>query len=71
MTEMVTEIPRCFSISIQSETACRAFFLALDGARQLDGPAVEQELFGQGGFTRVRVRDDCKCTAFFNFFTQG
>ena len=32
MTEEVTEIPRCFSISIQSETAWRAVFLALDHA---------------------------------------
>ena len=46
-------------------------FLALDGARQLDGPAVEQELFGEGGFTGVRVGDDCECTPFFDFFTQG
>ena len=29
MTEEVTEIPRCFSISIQSETAAREFFLPL------------------------------------------
>ena len=29
MTEEVTEMPRCFSISIQSETAARAFFLPL------------------------------------------
>ena len=27
ITELVTEIPRCFSISIQSETAWRAVFL--------------------------------------------
>ena len=29
MTDEVTEIPRCFSISIQSDTAARAFFLPL------------------------------------------
>ena len=29
MTEDVTEMPRCFSISIQSETAAREFFLPL------------------------------------------
>src|SRR3954468_7229151 len=29
MTELVTEMPRCFSISIQSEVACRELFLAL------------------------------------------
>ena len=27
ITEEVTEMPRCFSISIQSEVAARAFFL--------------------------------------------
>ena len=29
MTEDVTEMPRCFSISIQSEVAARLFFLPL------------------------------------------
>src|SRR4051812_3794641 len=29
MTELVTEMPRCFSISIQSEVACRELFRAL------------------------------------------
>ena len=27
MTELVTEMPRCFSISIQSDTAARELFL--------------------------------------------
>ena len=29
MTDDVTEMPRCFSISIQSDTAAREFFLPL------------------------------------------
>ena len=29
ITEEVTEMPRCFSISIQSEVAAREFFLPL------------------------------------------
>ena len=29
---------------------------------------VPQELFGDGGFTGVRVADDCKSAAFFNFW---
>ena len=58
MTEEVTEMPRCFSISIQSEAAARAFFLPLTCAGLGDGPAVEQELFGQGGLTGVGVGDD-------------
>ena len=29
MTDDVTEIPRCFSISIQSDTAARLFFFPL------------------------------------------
>ena len=42
--------------------------LAFDGARQLDRPAVEQELFGQRGFARVRVGDDGEGSAPFDFF---
>ena len=44
--------------------------LALDGAGRLDGPTVEQELFGQCGFTGVGVRDDRKCAPGFDFFAQ-
>ena len=42
--------------------------LALDLARLGDGPAVEQEFFGQRGFTGVRVRDDRKGPAAGNLF---
>ena len=35
-------------------------FLALDHAGLGDGASVEQELFGEGGFTGVRVTDDSK-----------
>ena len=56
MTEDVTEMPRCFSISIQSETAAARILLALDRACQRNGPAVQQELFRQRRFTGVRVR---------------
>ena len=48
MTEEVTEMPRCFSISIQSEVAARVFFFALDLPSLGNGPAVEQEFLGQG-----------------------
>ena len=41
---------------------------ALYGARQGDGPAVQQQLFGQGGFARVRVGDYGKRSSFFNLF---
>ena len=51
-------MPRCFSISIQSEVAARVFFLPLTCAGLGDGPAVEQELFRQGGLTGVGVGDD-------------
>ena len=59
-TDDVTEMPRCFSISIQSDTAARAPFLPLDDARLLDGAAVQQQLFRQGRFAGVRVRNDRK-----------
>ena len=39
---------------------CAGIFFALDGAGLCDGSAVEQEFFGQCGFTGVRVRDDRK-----------
>ena len=35
--------------------------LALDRTCGLDGPTVEQEFFGECGFTGVGVRDDRKC----------
>ena len=50
-------MPRCFSISIQSEVAARARF-ALDLAGLGDGPAVQQEFFCQSGLAGVRMGDD-------------
>ena len=47
-----------------------AVFLALDHAGLLNGSAVEQKLLCDGGFTGVRVRNDCKCAPIFNFFFQ-
>ena len=47
-----------------------AVFLALDHAGLLNGSAVEQKLLRNGGFTGVRVRNDCKCAPIFNFFFQ-
>ena len=43
-------------------------FLALDHACLGDGTAVEQEFFGQGGFTGVGVRNDGKGTPPADFF---
>src|SRR5690606_17344739 len=40
---------------------------ALDGARYLDLVSVQQQLFGDGGFTGVRVRNDRKGAAFSDF----
>ena len=42
-------------------------FLSLYGAGQIDGPAIEQEFFGQRGFTGIRVRNNRKRASFFNF----
>ena len=44
--------------------------LAFDRTCGLDGPTVEQELFGECGFTGVGVRDDRKCAPGFDFFAQ-
>src|SRR5699024_4843549 len=43
--------------------------LALDRAGLVDGSAVEQELFGEGGLARVGVADDGERPAAFDFFT--
>ena len=71
ITEEVTEIPRCFSISIQSDTAARRFFLALDRTGLGNGPAVEQEFFGERGLTGVGVRDNGKGTPPPDFVLQS
>ncbi len=42
--------------------------LALDRTGEVDGSAVKQQLFGQGSFARVRVRDDGEGSAFCYFF---
>ena len=42
---------------------------AFDCACQLNGTAVKQELFSQGGFTGVRVGDDREGTPFFDFIS--
>ena len=51
-------MPRCFSMSIQSLVAWRSALRAFTRAGLTDRPAVEQQLFGQGGFTCVRVADN-------------
>ena len=56
-TEDVTEMPRCFSISIQSEVAARARFPLTSPAWAM-APAVQQELLCQRGLAGVRMGDD-------------
>ena len=58
ITELVTEMPRSCSISIQSERVRRRSPRALHVAGQLDGAAEQQQLLGQRGLAGVRVRDD-------------
>jgi len=36
--------------------------LGFDRARHLDGATEQQQLFGQRGFTRIRMRNDRECT---------
>ena len=56
-------MPRCFSISIQSEVAWRAGLARLDAAGDLDRAREQQQLFGQRGLARVGVRNDGKGAA--------
>ena len=51
----MTEIPRCFSISIQSEGGSLLNLIVLDGTCYLDLSTKEEELFGEGRLTGVRV----------------
>ena len=45
-------------------------FARLDAARRADCAAVQQQLFGQRGFARVRVRDDGKGSPFFHLLVE-
>ena len=63
----MTEIPRSFSIAIQSLVACRPAFRALTAPGELDRPAEEEELFGERRFSRVRVADDAEGPALIDF----
>jgi hypothetical protein len=60
ITELATEMPRCFSISIQSDVAWRAGLARLHAAGDLDRAREQQQLFGQRGLARVRVGNDGK-----------
>jgi hypothetical protein len=46
---------------VRTRASCVA--ARLDGARQLDGAAEQQQLFGQRRLARVRVRDDRESAA--------
>ncbi len=48
-----------------------AALLGLDRAGHLDGAAEQQQLFGQGRFTRIGVRNDGKGAAFLDVARQG
>ena len=45
-------------------------FSGLNGSGHLDGTAEEQQLFSQGGFTGIRVRNNTEGTAFLDFLFQ-
>jgi hypothetical protein len=51
-------MPRVRSISIQSDVTWRWRLAAADGAGDLDGAAVQQQLLGQGGLAGVGVGND-------------
>ncbi len=46
-------------------------FFGRDRTRQMNRPAVEEEFLGQGRFSRVRVRDDGKCAAWFQMASHA
>ena len=50
---------------VGNRMAC--IFLALDRAGELDRSAVQQEFLCNGSFTGIRMRDNRKRPAFFNF----
>ena len=58
ITELATEMPRCFSISIQSEVAWRPLLRAFTVPAIWIAPREQQQLFGQRGLARVRVGND-------------
>ena len=43
-------------------------FFPLDRTCKLDRSPIKQEFFSQGGFSRIRMRDDCERPAAFNLF---
>ena len=43
----------------------------LDGAGEMDGAAVEEELLGERGLAGVRVRDDRECAPALGFASEG
>ena len=51
-------MPRCFSISIQSEVAWRRGLARLHAAGDLDRAGEQQQLLGERGLARVGVGDD-------------
>ena len=51
------EIPRCFSISIQSEVVCLWLALARTAPARLDRAAVKEQLFRESRLARVRMRE--------------
>ena len=55
---LVTEMPRCFSISIQSEVAWRAALRARISPATWIAPPNHSSFFGQRGLARVGVGDD-------------
>jgi len=67
MTDVVMEIPRCFSISIRVPVG----FARLHRTRDGDGLAHQQQLFGDGGLARVGVGNDGEGTALGDFGGLG
>ena len=58
ITDEATEMPRCFSISIQSEVAWRDRLPRLHRARDLDRAGEEEQLLGERRLARVGVGND-------------
>ncbi len=71
MTDEVTEMPRCFSSSIQSEVAWREALRARTSPATWIAPPNQQQLLGQRGLARVGVGDDGEGAAAGDFLVES
>jgi len=69
ITDDVTEMPRSFSMAIQSLKHFGSF-ASLDGSSHLNSSAEKQEFLRECRFPRVRMTDDAESAATFDSFCK-